>query len=277
MFWITYSCKSHLCCQQWLHQGQMFILISMSQCRHIKQSPVRCCDLSSPLHLSFFFFTFCLSIFTSHIKPPPQESCTNPLSVTPAWWTKETEMKDKWNNTGRSRISARMSLQLALSNDPDSVVPGRDSESSHEEEAVGKRLREGLGSDKVERLQTAIWWGGYGWQRRGGGVLTQFLSLSQWTGMLGWRTNPKNPSNCKEHTHTDSLPTPHALWTGAHFITSSWSHCQSTPRHLQSSHLSLSHSQTPKMCVLGGGLVIDTEVLWYTEYRKAESFRAEWH
>lgn len=74
----------------------------------------------------------------------------------------------------------------------------------------GERLRECLGSDKVER--------GY-WQRyaglaegdikrRGlGGRLTQFLSLTQWTGMSGRMTNPKT-SQRTQHTHTHNSSTP---------------------------------------------------------------------
>lgn len=86
----------------------------------------------------------------------------------------------------------------------------------------GERLRECLGSDKVER--------GY-WQRyaglaegdikrRGlGGRLTQFLSLTQWTGMSGRMTNPKTSQRTQHtRTHTQFI---HTLRTGAHFITSS--------------------------------------------------------
>lgn len=106
----------------------------------------------------------------------------------------------------------------------------------------GERLRECLGSDKVER--------GY-WQRyaglaegdikrRGlGGRLTQFLSLTQWTGMSGRMTNPKT-SQRTQHTHTHTIHPHPEDRCPFHYIIIIIPHRQSTARHLQSFHLSLS-------------------------------------
>lgn len=136
-----------------------------------------------------------------------------------------------------SDICADSAPAAALSNDPNSVVPGRDyrtpqlSEARHEEGMVERGGGvEGLGSDKVERGTDSDMEGRLRVTERGGvggRRLTQFLSLSQRTGMLGWMTNPKNPNGCSRHTHMHMHRGTHThthtqfiqtLQTGAHFI-----------------------------------------------------------
>lgn len=180
--------------------------------------------------LSRILFVFPTTVSQFHTKPRPglQQSCTAPVTTALTFSRREKQKKEgKGRNRDRSHISEVTAPAAALSNNPNSMVPGRDYP-DRQLSALKLSWRGGGGGYvwsviKWERGGMGQWYGGLaegdrtrrGWARR----LTDFLSLSQWTGMLGWMTNPRNPSEWSALTQLA-----HTLRTGAHYITSSWSH-----------------------------------------------------
>lgn len=172
-------------------------------------------DYTFPVCHFFVFSNYLCPTQSSYLRAPAilhsssyrrSEICRKRKKLT-AKRKKKKEKKEKHRRV--SNVCPDSIPEAALSNDPDSLVPGRDYPNSqlwsHHREEV-RTVRSAIGWMEVVKAATWRVWG-----RR----LTHFLSLSHSTGMLGSMTNPKTPASDRGLAQFI-----HTLGTGAHFITS---------------------------------------------------------